>query len=129
MKDAIDHLYRMKRLDNVKVLSDLYCFLLKDCVKTKSLEEGTRIHGHMYVIGFKPCIYLENHLINMYAKCGNLGCARALFGTMPLRNSFSWNNMIVGYAKCGKVYYACQLFDKIPNCDIVSWNAIIAGYT
>ena len=106
MKDAIDHLYRMKRLDNVKVLSDLYCFLLKDCVKTKGLEEGTRIHGHMYAIGFKPCIYLENHLINMYAECGNLGYARALFYTMPLRNSFSWNNMIPGYAKCGKVDYA-----------------------
>ena len=95
----------------------------------KGFEEGIRIHLHMYAIGFKPCIYLENHLINMYAKCGNLGYARALFDTMPLRNSFSWNNMIAGYAKCGKVDYACQMFDKRPNCDVFSWNAMIAGYT
>jgi len=36
--------------------------LLKDCVKTKALEEGKRIHGHIYAIGFKPDIFIEEQI-------------------------------------------------------------------
>lgn len=41
---------------------------------------------------------MENSLIALYAKCGNLELAHQLFGRMPKRDVVSWNAMIVGYA-------------------------------
>eukprot|EP01018_Ginkgo_biloba_P010548 Gb_15394 [translate_table: standard] len=106
---------------------DTYFSLLKRCVCENSLAEGKRVQAHMIVTGFEPGIFLENHIVNMYAKCGCVVDARLVFDKMCTRNVFSWNTMISGYAQCGRIDEAWQLFDKMPERDIVSWNAIIAA--
>eukprot|EP01018_Ginkgo_biloba_P035646 Gb_29801 [translate_table: standard] len=127
LREAVDNLYRMEQTDT-QVLSNVYLCLLKACVNMKALDDGKRLHTHMSVNGFKTDIFLENHLINMYAKCGSVVNARQVFDNMSARNSFSWNNMLAGYAKCGITEKARGLFDEMPERDVVSWNAMLAGY-
>ncbi|EFJ17885.1 hypothetical protein SELMODRAFT_34237, partial [Selaginella moellendorffii] len=41
--------------------------------------------------------YLNNHLIDMYCKCGSLSDAREVFDKMPSKNLFSWTMIISAY--------------------------------
>ncbi|CAN0887679.1 Pentatricopeptide repeat-containing protein At2g34400 [Linum grandiflorum] len=46
----------------------------------------------------------------MYAKCGQLDCARKVFDEIPQRDLVSWNSMISGYAQMGSARKAMRLF-------------------
>eukprot|EP01018_Ginkgo_biloba_P013991 Gb_31794 [translate_table: standard] len=111
----------------IQVDFNTYSCLLQGCVGMKSLLEGQRVHAHMIETGFKPDVFVENHLVHMYAKCGCLMNARQVFDKMAVQNVFSWNTLITGYAKCGEIENARLLFDEMPERDSVSWNSIIAG--
>lgn len=105
-----------------------YASLLQGCVDTKALAEGKWIHTHMIKSGLEPNVFVENNLINMYAKCGSFNDVCQVFNKMYEWNVISWNTMITGYVKQGAIEFVCQMFDKIPEQDLVSWNSIIAGY-
>eukprot|EP01018_Ginkgo_biloba_P002453 Gb_38938 [translate_table: standard] len=78
-----------------------YTRLLQGCIKIKALAEGKQVHAHMLETGFKPCIFLHNNLVNMYAKCGSLQNARQVFDKLPEPDMISWNALISGYAQHG----------------------------
>lgn len=60
-----------------------------------------------------PDLYLTNHLINMYAKCGHLDCAYQLFDEMPHRNIVSWTALISGYAQHGLIESCFRIFKDL----------------
>jgi pentatricopeptide repeat protein len=43
---------------------------------------------------------LQNSLIDMHSKCGNLNFSRKIFKNMPERTVISWNAMLVGKIRC-----------------------------
>lgn len=53
---------------------------------------------------------LATSLMDMFAKCGHLGKARALFDQMPSRDVVAWSAMISGYAQRGCCREALDLF-------------------
>ncbi|CAN1186091.1 Pentatricopeptide repeat-containing protein At2g34400 [Linum perenne] len=63
---------------------------------------------------FKTGLEFDDHvahsMITMYAKCGQLGCARKVFDEIPQRDLVSWNSMISGYAQMGSARNAVRLF-------------------
>ncbi|KAH9301181.1 hypothetical protein KI387_012764, partial [Taxus chinensis] len=80
-----------------------YVFLLKNCVKSKSLRHGKSVHARIIKTVIDPHTYLQNNLIAMYAKLNNFADAHQVFDRMPQRNVVSWTALISGYAKfqCG----------------------------
>eukprot|EP01018_Ginkgo_biloba_P029523 Gb_22658 [translate_table: standard] len=105
-----------------------YGSLLQACAKTKTLSDGKTIHAHIIKTGIEPDVFLENNLVNMYAKCGSMEDARQMFELMLKPDVVSYNTMIAGYANCGRIADARQLFVKMSKPDVVSWNAIIAAF-
>eukprot|EP01018_Ginkgo_biloba_P011645 Gb_37070 [translate_table: standard] len=93
--------------------SNTYASLLHGCAKMKELREGKRVHLHMIKTGFTPDFYIENHLLNMYAKCGCLVDARKVFDNMPERNVVSWTAMITGYDQYGQSQQSLILFRQM----------------
>ncbi|XP_051121853.1 putative pentatricopeptide repeat-containing protein At3g11460, mitochondrial isoform X2 [Andrographis paniculata] len=71
------------------------------------VEEKIELHG----FGFNP--FLKNALINMYARCGNLARARAIFDEMPEKNLVTWTAMIGAYGMHGDGKTAVELFDRM----------------
>lgn len=58
-------------------------------------------------------VSVNNALISMYAKCGNLRDADKLFVRMPERNSVSYNSIIAAYAQHGLGLHALELFGEM----------------
>ncbi|KAL4341429.1 hypothetical protein GQ457_08G024830 [Hibiscus cannabinus] len=48
----------------------------------KAKEEGMQIHRHAFKLGFQNDLYVQNSLINMYGKCGQIEHACAVFEQM-----------------------------------------------
>eukprot|EP01018_Ginkgo_biloba_P015597 Gb_36168 [translate_table: standard] len=110
-------------LDRQEVCADVctYTRLLQGCIQRKALAEGKQLHAFMNKLGFKPDVVLQNQLLNMYVKCGNVEDARRVFDKMTERNVVSWNAMIAGYVqiehfeKAVALFYQMQLIGMNPS--------------
>jgi pentatricopeptide repeat protein len=90
-----------------------YATLLKWCANTQSMEDGKCVHAHIIKTGFKTGIFMENQLMNLYAKCGFMLYARQLFDRMAERDLVSWNAIIMGYAQNEHAMDALKLFRRM----------------
>ena len=102
--------------------------LLSVSAQTIDLHLGKYVHFYIEITGAKIDIYVQNALVDMYAKCGDLHTAQAFFNQMPDKNVVSWTSVVNGYAKHGLVEYAREIFDQMPVKNVVSWNSMISGY-
>ncbi|XP_012569407.3 pentatricopeptide repeat-containing protein At3g53360, mitochondrial [Cicer arietinum] len=84
--------------------------LVLACTNFRSLEYANKIHDHILKSSYQPNIILQNHMINMYGKCGSMKDARKVFDTMQLRNVVSWTSMISGYSQNGQENDAIVLY-------------------
>ncbi|XWS45091.1 hypothetical protein CRYUN_Cryun15aG0107000 [Craigia yunnanensis] len=58
-------------------------------------------------------IQVNNALVAMYSKCGNLQDARRLFDRMPEHNTVSLNSMIAGFAQHGIGMESLLIFEQL----------------
>mgnify|MGYP000429769482 CR=1 FL=1 len=95
--------------------------LLKACAKNKDVYKGAQIHAEILqkgLLGKNP--YLASSLVSMYAKCGEMKKAQAVFHMLPSRDVVSWNSLISGYAHHGGSFeeafeaYKRMRIDGIP---------------
>lgn len=49
----------------------------------------------------------------MYARCGDLGCARKVFDEITVKDLVSWNSLISGYSKMGCAREAVEMFGEL----------------
>eukprot|EP00250_Pteridium_aquilinum_P031770 c44226_g1_i1 orf=2-535(-) len=89
---------------------------LKACTKQKDLRKGIQIHATILDKGLlQTNIYVGNHLINMYAKCGALAKAQGVFENLPARNVVIWNALIAGYVQHGLSDEALRRFGQMRD--------------
>eukprot|EP01018_Ginkgo_biloba_P016206 Gb_38679 [translate_table: standard] len=112
LKEAVDTLYTIYKR-GIQVDYKIYVLLLQSCVHMNDLTEGKRIHAHVIKTGFSPDVFLRNHFINMYAKCGCLDNARHVFDKISTRNLISWNSIIAGYTRNGQGEESLNIFSQM----------------
>ncbi|XP_077236112.1 tetratricopeptide repeat (TPR)-like superfamily protein [Tasmannia lanceolata] len=93
--------------------SQTYATLLQACAQHRCLREGRTLHHHMLASNHHPDLFVSNHLINMYAKCGCLEFAHQLFDEMPHRNLVSWTALLTGYEQNGRPQDCFRLFARM----------------
>ncbi|XP_042383560.1 pentatricopeptide repeat-containing protein At3g49710-like [Zingiber officinale] len=88
------------------------------CSNLSSPSQGKQMHG-LTIKTELPCnqISVNNALVSMYAKCGNLKDASMLFERMHQRNTVSFNTMIAAYAQHGLGLEALELFKVMLDSD------------
>ncbi|WOL00530.1 Pentatricopeptide repeat-containing protein [Canna indica] len=109
-----------------------FLFLFKACAKLKSSSAaaaGAQFHAVCTKLGFESDAFVRNSLINLHARCGDLGVAMALFDGPAKRDVVARSALILGYARKGDLSVARQLFDESPCRDVVSWNIMISAYS
>ncbi|XP_020518852.1 pentatricopeptide repeat-containing protein At4g16835, mitochondrial-like [Amborella trichopoda] len=83
------------------------------CAGLACVEIGKAIHAQAMAIGFQSDLLVSSALLNMYAKCGEVGDSWVLFELMRVRNVVSWNAMITGFAQNGRDMDAIVLYEKM----------------
>lgn len=95
-----------------------------------AVDYGKQVHCITIRSRLPFYIVLQNSLIDMYSKCGNLIYSRRIFDKMCERSVISWNTMLAGYAKHGLGNEVIKLFNSMrevlkPDCS--TYMAVLSG--
>ncbi|KAL0352355.1 UNVERIFIED_CONTAM: Pentatricopeptide repeat-containing protein, chloroplastic [Sesamum calycinum] len=75
-----------------------------------NVEEIRKVHAVVIKCMKEPVVFVNNNLISVYIKFGNLVAARRVFNNMLEKNVVSWTAMLNGYQKHGIGNEALRLF-------------------
>lgn len=78
-----------------------------------SLRSGKQLHAFCLKKGFESETVIKTALIDMYAKCGEIEDALALFHCLSEIDTMCWTGIIVGCAQNGRAYEAISLLHKM----------------
>ncbi|KAJ8445318.1 hypothetical protein Cgig2_010676 [Carnegiea gigantea] len=124
-------LYKRMCHDGLKPDISTFLSLLCSCVKPEALPCGQLVHSHVIQLGCDLDVTVSNTLLNMYAKCGDIGSARHLFQNMAFRTCVSWTAMITGHAEKGELDEAFTLFSDMQAAgekpDVVTLLSLLSG--
>lgn len=87
--------------------------VLPACAEMGFHNLGSAVHGYATKLGYDKELTFCNSLLDMYAKCNNLGNAVQIFERMNKRSIVSWTSMISGYARDGQFNKAIELFREM----------------
>ena len=80
-----------------------------------TLNQGLQIHAHIVKMDLEFDLSIQNSLVSMYSKCGNVDDAYMIFKNINAPNIVSFNSMITGFAQNGVGEEALKLFQKMQN--------------
>ncbi|KAK3183945.1 hypothetical protein Dsin_031231 [Dipteronia sinensis] len=103
-------------------------FVIKACLASFDVEKGKEVQGFAVKTGFFRDMFVQNTLMDLYFKCGDLDGGRQVFEKMPVRSVVSWTTMIAGLAGCGDLDAARAVFEQMQTRNVVSWTAMINAY-
>ncbi|KAL2318157.1 hypothetical protein Fmac_032033 [Flemingia macrophylla] len=83
------------------------------CTQLGKLREGKLVHLHVLDSHFGNDLVIQNSVLFMYARCGNLEDARRVLHKMPRRDMVTWTSMITGYAQNDRANDALVLFPRM----------------
>lgn len=87
---------------------------LKACGIIQALDKGREIHNEAEMQGLlEPDVFIGSTLVDMYARCGLLGTAQAVFDKLLVRNVVSWTVLIGGYADLGYGREALECYQRM----------------
>uniref|UniRef100_A0A803MSU8 Pentatricopeptide repeat-containing protein n=1 Tax=Chenopodium quinoa TaxID=63459 RepID=A0A803MSU8_CHEQI len=73
----------------------VYPAVLKVAADLYDLNFGKQIHTQVFKLGYgSNSTTVDNTLVNMYGKCGDIRDARKVFDKMSERDQVSWNSII-----------------------------------
>lgn len=85
--------------------------ILHACSNLAVLNYGRMIHGCEIRRGYHSYVYVGNGLVNMYAKCGDIGASKRAFSEIMNKDLVSWNAMLFGFGMHGLANQALELYD------------------
>ncbi|XP_024530694.1 pentatricopeptide repeat-containing protein At4g35130, chloroplastic-like [Selaginella moellendorffii] len=103
-----------KTLGSRPVTRVSYGSLLQACGEAKILAYGRVVHEHMSAANMDTgSIFLGNHLVQMYGRCGSVDEAAAAFERMGRRNVVSWSFVIAAFTQNGHHGRAMRFFQRM----------------
>lgn len=104
--ETLDHLEQGRLLITNAVIHTL----LKECTKRKDLAAGRRLSLFMTNSGLNSDTFLCDHLIRMFAACGQLSDANQAFTNVPKPSIYTWNAILSAHANLGARARALEMY-------------------
>lgn len=101
--------------------------LLSACACLGNIKMGRLLHSFIIKKEYGRNLYVQNALVDMYAKCGALLNARNLFEQIKNRDNVSWNAIIVGYVQEEKEEEAFGMFRRMISTGIAPDEVSLAS--
>jgi pentatricopeptide repeat protein len=108
-QEAAVQLYRGMAEHGVEPDNFTYPLVLKACAALLDLEAGREVHERVSGTRWGEDVFVCAGLVDMYAKCGCVDDARAVFDGIAARDSVAWNSMIAAYGQNGRPMEALSL--------------------
>ncbi|KAF8053003.1 hypothetical protein N665_1477s0010 [Sinapis alba] len=99
--------------------------MIRVCREKRDVVVGRVIHEVALKSGMDLDCYVCAALVDMYAKCGEIGDACKLFDEMPKRDLVTWTVMIGACADSGRPDESWVLFERMRNEGIVPDRAAV----
>ncbi|CDP15232.1 unnamed protein product [Coffea canephora] len=112
-------IYSRMELEGISPNCFTFTSILAAVANLAVLSFGEQVHGLIVKRGLEGNLELDNALIDMYAKCGNIMDSRKTFDRMPSKNLVSWTSMMIGYGSHGYGKEAVDLFDEMVKSGIM----------
>ncbi|KAL3521020.1 hypothetical protein ACH5RR_019169 [Cinchona calisaya] len=114
----------------LKLFSDMHYYSMKPseytlvgvlnaCSDIEAANHGKQAHGYLLKLGYESQMYIMTALVDMYAKCGNIGDAQKGFEYLQEPDIVLWTSMIGGYVQNGDNETAMNLYCKLQMESIV----------
>ncbi|XP_054796212.1 pentatricopeptide repeat-containing protein At1g19720 [Prosopis cineraria] len=130
-KEVLELFYRMME-DGFLPDRLLIPKIMQACGKCGDFETGKLIHSLAIRCGMTNSMRVNNSILTVYAKSGDMNGAEKFFTNMDERDMVSWNAIISGYCQKGEIEQARAYFDAMHEKGIepglVIWNVLIASY-
>ncbi|KAJ4958618.1 hypothetical protein NE237_025729 [Protea cynaroides] len=124
--DALD-MYSRMQAQGVSPDRFTLPYILKACSGQSALEMGFRIHAQIFRHGFESDVFVQNGVVALYAKCGEINRARVVFDRLSDRTIVSWTSIISGYAQNGQPFEALVIFRKMRQLEMrPDWIALVS---
>ncbi|THU60203.1 hypothetical protein C4D60_Mb07t10170 [Musa balbisiana] len=94
--------------------------------KLHDVDEGLSLHGLVVRNRFVADVSIQNSLLSMYSKFGDMDSAKQIFDETVERDVISWSALIGGYAQTGKAFVALQLFREMSNECMIDMDGLTA---
>ncbi|WJX38602.1 hypothetical protein P8452_26248 [Trifolium repens] len=98
-----------------------------EALSLASHQRGKQVHALCLKKGYVEERVITTALIDMYAKCGDIEDALALFGCLSEIDTMSWTSIIVGCAQNGRADEAISLLHKMIESDTKPNKITILG--
>ncbi|KAL5995115.1 hypothetical protein ACLOJK_025173 [Asimina triloba] len=97
-----------------------FASLLKACTGMREVELGKSIHGCCLKTRYETDCFVGGALLDMYAKCGDIEDAGAVFEAIPHNNVILWSFMISRFAQSSRGQDALRVFHRMREASVVS---------
>ncbi|WJX80606.1 hypothetical protein P8452_63583 [Trifolium repens] len=108
--DALKLFWEMRGNLDVEMNEVTVVSVLPAVADLSALELGGWIHAFVEQNQLDGSVHVCNALVDMYAKCGEIGKAKLVFEKMVEKDTGSWNAMINGYGVNGCAKEALEVF-------------------
>ncbi|KAB1227711.1 hypothetical protein CJ030_MR1G004261 [Morella rubra] len=110
--------FRRMRLEDVEPDEIAMLAVLSACAHMGALELGEWIHNSIEKNRLQKIVPLNNALIDMYAKSGNIRKALEVFQSMKHRSVITWTTIIAGLAMHGLGREALDMFSRMERTSV-----------
>ena len=84
-------------------------------VRCEGISRKEGIHGYVIKRGLETNRYVQNALIDMYSRIGDIKTSKRIFDSMEDRDIVSWNTIITSYVICGRSSDALLLLHEMQR--------------
>ena len=124
------HLFTLMRQSVCKPNDVTFATIFRVCTNHAFLALGKSVQGLQMKMGFNSYVHVSNALISMYAKCGSIVEARAIFESNACKDVVSWNSMIFGYSQHGLAEHCLDLLKEMEGhimLDAISFLGVLSS--
>lgn len=91
---------------------------LKACSMCLNINFGKQVKAEAIKVGLLSDSFVGSALVDLYAKCGEMGLADKMFFCMPEQNEVLWNVLLSGHAQVGDGKEVFSLFGKMLKSEV-----------
>ncbi|XP_019423328.1 PREDICTED: putative pentatricopeptide repeat-containing protein At5g40405 [Lupinus angustifolius] len=113
-REALD-LFQLMQMEGVKINEVSMVSVLSACTQLGALDQGRWAHAYLEKYDIRMTVTLGTALVDMYAKCGNIGKAMKVFWGMKEKNVYTWSSAIGGLAMNGLGRESVELFSLMKK--------------